>query len=169
MMKKLTMTILGAFLLVNAAQVSAQSQAANASVTIPEVLAITVDQTNIAFPAVTAADFTAGYVDAGVTSTIDTRGNVVHDVTIQADAAAFTYVGSASPAPSKPAADLSWSNDGGTSFTAIDNAAATDVATALARGVNAGAAAITYRIGLDLASDPPGDYSLAFTYTVVAN
>lgn len=165
-MRKLTMALLALAL---PAAAAAQSQNANATVTIPEVLAITVDQTNIAFPNVTVTDFANQYVDAGVTSTIDTRGNVVHDITIQANAASFNYAGTATPAPVKPASDLLWSNDGGSSFNAIDDVTAADVATALSQGVNAGAASVTYRIALDLATDAPGDYSLGFVYTVVAN
>lgn len=168
-MRKLTTAVLSLVLVAGASSLSAQNANANASVTVPTVLAITVDNLNIAFGSASGADFTAGYINAATTSTVDTRGNVVHDVTIQADAANFTYTGSETPAPTKAASDLEWTNDGGTSYTAIDNVSAADVATALARGVHAGAVTVGYRIALDLAADAPGDYALNFTYTVVAN
>lgn len=166
-MKKLMIAAL-AMVAFGAANVSAQTASASASVTVPTVLSITVTNQNIAFPSATATDFTNGYVGTATSSSIDTKGNVVHDVTIQADAATFTYTG-AETDPNKGASDLLWSSNGGTSWTALDNAAAVDVATALARGVNSGAATVDYRIALSLTNDVPGDYSLGFTYTVVAN
>ncbi len=170
-MKKLMIAAL-AMLAFGAMDVSAQvtTANANASVTVPTVLSLTVTNLSIAFPNATSADFDNGYVDAATTSSIDTRGNVVHDVTIQADAALFEFTpSSGSEDPDKPASDLLWTNDGGTSYTALDDVSATDVATSLARGTNTGAATIGYRIALALVDDVPGDYSLDFTYTVVAN
>lgn len=168
-MKKLTMVVL-AMLAVGAADVAAQasSEQATASVTVPQVLSIAVTNKSIAFPNATSTDFDNGYVNTTTSSSIDTKGNVVHDVTVQADAATFTYTGTQTD-PSKPASDLEWSNDGGSSWTALDDVSAVDVATGLARGENVGAASISYRIALALATDVPGDYSLGFTYTIVAN
>lgn len=165
-MKKLMIAAL-AMLAFGAMDVSAQSETGNATVTVPEVLAITVDQTTIAFPNATAGDFTTGYVDAGTQSVIDTRGNVVHDLTINANNGTFGFTPSGGAAdPNKPASDLQWST--GSGYTGLTTSQA-DVATALTRGVNTGAATVSYRILLDLTADVPGDYSLGFTYTVVAN
>lgn len=168
-MKKLMIAAL-AMMAFGAMDVSAQGASANgnASVSVPEVLSLTVTNTAIAFGNATAADIDNGFMNTSTTSTIDTRGNVLHDVTIQADAQYFTYAGTQTD-PNKPASDLSWTNDGGTSWTPLDDVSAVDVATGLARGVNAGAATIGYQLALSLAGDVPGDYSLGFTYTVVAN
>lgn len=168
-MKKLMIAVLamGAF---GAMDVSAQGTSANgnASVSVPEVLSLTVTNTAIAFGSATATDIDNGFINTSTTSTIDTRANVLHDVTIQADAEFFTYSGTQTD-PNKPASDLRWTNDGGASWTPLDDGSAADVATSLARGENAGAATIGYQLALSLAGDVPGDYSLGFTYTVVAN
>ncbi len=159
------MAILGAFLLASVADASAQTQNANASVTVPTVLSLSVTNLTINFANPTATDFDNGYLDAPVSSVVSTKGNVVHDVTIEADAASFTYTGTGSP--TKPAGDLTWSNGG--AWTALQFGTPVDVATALSRGVNATAATVDYRLNLSLANDVPGDYSLGFTYTIVAN
>lgn len=168
-MKKVTMAAL-AVLALGATEVAGQSQNANVSVNIPTVLAITVDVQNIAFPSATAADFAAGYVNTTTTSSIDTRGNVAHDVTIHTTATEFTYTDTygTGETPAKPIDHLLWTNDAGTNWVSITGSQA-DVATGLARGAHAGAAEVGYRIELDAATDVPGDYSLGFVYTVVAN
>ena len=168
-MKKL-MTAALAVLALSATDLAAQSQNANVSVNIPTVLAITVDVQNIAFPSATAADFAAGYANTATTSTIDTRGNVAHDVTIHTTATEFNYTDTygTGETPSKPIGHLEWTANAGGNWTSITGTQA-DVATALARGAHPGAAEIGYRIVLDASTDVPGDYDLGFTYTVVAN
>lgn len=139
---------------------------ANASITIPTLLSIDVDALAVTFDQPDFADYDAGFVQSVVTSVIDTRGNVVHDVTIEADAATMSYSAGPGPDPLKPASDLQW--DAGSGWSGLTTTAV-DVVAGLARGVNAGAASVTYRILLDEAADIPGTYSLDFTYTVVAN
>ena len=159
-------TILGLVVLmaVSAGALSAQtSQTGTATITIPTLLQIDVTNLTVSFPSPTFADFTAGTIaPSSGASVIDTRGNVVHDVTIQASAATFTgpYA--------KSASDLQWSTDGGSSWTGLSTTA-TDVATAVARGAHAGVATVDYQLALDEAADLPGSYSLDFTYTVVVN
>lgn len=148
---------------VSAQNPAVSSRTGTAQITIPTLLHIDVSNLAVSFGSPTFDDFDAGLIAAtSGASVIDTRGNVVHDVTIVADAAAFTgpYT--------KPASDLQWSIDGGTSWTSLSTTA-TDVATAVARGTNASVATVDYQLLLDAALDVPGTYSLDFTYTVVAN
>ncbi|MFW5946971.1 MAG: hypothetical protein ACOCUW_00650 [Gemmatimonadota bacterium] len=139
-----------------------ESRTATATITIPTLLHIDVTNTAVAFPQPSFDDFDVGHVDASSpASVIDTRGNVVHDVTIAADAATFTGPWE------KPADDLGWSLDG-SSFTNLTTTEA-DVATGVAQGSNSNVATVSYRMALDQANDVPGDYSLDFTFTVVPN
>lgn len=168
-MRKLATMLMAAAGVLAAGDLRAQTTAAaNASIVIGPVLAITVDQVTVTFVSPTADDYTSGSITSGVNSTIATRANIVHDVTVAADALAMTYTGTAVPAPTKPASDLQWSKDAGTSWTGL-SPIATDVATAVPQGTNAAVAVVGYRMLLDLATDVPGTYSLNFTYTVVAN
>lgn len=165
-MKKLTIAVL-AMLAFGATDLTAQAtagQSATATVTIPSVLAINVTNTSIAFNP-TAANFAAGFVAGENASGIQTRGNVSHDLTIQADAASFTYSGSESPAPTKAASDLLWSLDG-SNFTPISTSEQN--LGSFGRGVNS-AATVYYRVALDYLADAPGAYTLGFTYTITAN
>lgn len=165
-MKKVAM-LLVAVALVSATGVSAQTAAASASITIPELLSINVTNTTVGFDQPAFTDYDAGEIAANTAgSVISTRGNVVHDVTVAANAAAFTYAG-AGVDPVKPAGDLQWSKDGVT-WNAL-SAVAADVLTALGRGANNSAGTVTYKMLLDETVDIPGTYSLNFTYTVVAN
>ena len=165
-MRKLA-TMLVAVAMAGATGASAQTAAASASITIPELLSINVSNTTVGFDQPAFTDYDAGEILANTAaSSIDTRGNVVHDVTIAANAAAFTYAGTGTD-PVKPAADLQWSKDGST-WNALGTTAV-DVLTALGRGSNTAAGTVSYKMLLDEASDIPGTYSLNFTYTVVAN
>lgn len=167
-MRKLAMTLVAVAGLFSAATVDAQTAAASASITIPELLSINVTNTTIAFAQPAFTDYDAGEIGTATTSSISTRGNVAHDVTVASNAAAFTYGGGAGPDPLKPAADLQWSTDAGTSWNGLTTLAV-DVLTNLGRGQNANAATVAYKMALDETVDIPGTYSLAFTYTVVAN
>lgn len=163
-------TILAAMavLTVSAGALSAQnpaveSRSGTATITIPTLLHIDVTNLAVTFDSPSFDDFTAGSIGANSgASVIDTRGNVVHDVTIEADNAAMTgpYA--------KPATDLEWSVDGGSTWSGLSTTAA-DVATAVSRGANSGVASVVYQMLLREADDVPGSYSLDFTYTVVAN
>lgn len=166
-MKK-TILSLVALVALSAGALSAQnpavdSRTATATITIPTLLHIDVTNLAVDFPSPSFDDFDATYVDASSSaSVIDTRGNVLHDVTIAADAATFTgpYA--------KNADDLEWSIDGGSSWSPLLTTE-NDVATGVSRGLNTNVATVSYRLMLDAANDIPGDYSLNFTYTVVPN
>lgn len=139
---------------------------ANASITIPELLHIDVSNTTVTFGTATLTNWDDGHIPASSAgSDVTTRANVVHDVTIEADAATMTTADGGT----KTAGDLQWSTDG-TTFVSLSETAA-DVLTALAAGANGGVArgTVTYRMLLSEETDEPGTYTLAFTYTVVAN
>lgn len=171
-MRKHGLALFAALALFGATGVAAQEPApvnAEASITIPTLLEITLDETTVTFGQPTLADYTTGHVPGDVTSVVSTRGNVAHDVTIVADDPTMGFTPSAGGAdPLKPASDLVWSADAGGNWTGLSTTSA-DVATALARGTNAAAASVTYRMLLNEATDEPGTYTLGFTYTVVAN
>jgi hypothetical protein len=136
---------------------------ANVTITIPQVLSISVDETSITFPAVAASDFETGWIAASQASVVTHRGNIVHDVEIAAGAATMTPT---SGTYNKPASDFEWSVDGGSTFFGISTAVA-DVVTAAP--VGAGNQTVNYRMLLDYLNDEPDTYTLGFTYTVVAN
>ena len=170
-MRKLALlTMAGA--LFGASGAAAQSSVnASASITIPTVLEINVTNTTVGFPTPVLADFTTGSILSNTgSSSVSTRSNVVHDVEVvtAGGVTTMTYAGTQTPAPTKAASDLEWSTDGGSTWTGLSDTPA-DVLTALARGAHSNAASVDYRMLLDLATDAPGTYSLAFVYSVVAN
>lgn len=143
---------------------TAQSQAnATASIDIPQVLYVEVTNTSVTFPQPTASDFNTGHVSADVSSDITHRGNVAHDVTISADASNFT-----GGSGSKPASDLEWSADGGSSWNSLSTTAA-NVVTGASAGQHNSAETVDYRMLLDYSTDAPDSYTLDLTYSVVAN
>lgn len=164
-MRKLAISMVAVAAVLSAQSVSAQTEVvAEASITIPTLLQIGVTNTTVAFPTPDFTDYDAGVVGmSSAASVVSTRGNVVHDVLIQAASANMTLDGLASL---KPASHLQWSLGG--VFTGLSTTAAT-LASALAKGNNATAATVSYQMVLDEANDAPGVYSLGFTYTVVAN
>lgn len=167
-MKKVALTLLAALVLFGANEAVAQVETVqgNASIVIPTLLHIEVSNVTVAFPTPDLAAWNAGQVDmSSGASVVSTRANVGHDVTIAADAA--TMDGPAGT--TKPASDLQWGTAGaGGSFTGLTTTAA-DVVSALARGTHGTAAEVWYRMLIDEATDEPGTYNLAFTYTIVAN
>lgn len=169
-MRKVALLVMGAGLFVATGAAAQTSANASASITIPTLLEITVTNTTVGFPAPALADFTTGSIGSNTgSSAVSTRGNVVHDVEVvtAGGVTSMTYTGTETPTPTKPVSDLEWSTDG-TNWNGLSDTPA-DVLTALGRGVNNNAAAVQYRMLLDLATDAPGTYDLAFVYSVVAN
>jgi hypothetical protein len=165
-MQKGALTLMAALAMFGANEATAQVETVqgNASILIPTLLHIEVTNVTVAFPSPDLAAWTAGQVDmSSGASVVSTRANVGHDVTIEADAGTMTGP------TAKPASDLQWGTAGtGGSFLGLTTSAA-DVVSGLARGTHATAAEVWYRMLIDEASDEPGTYSLAFTYTIVAN
>lgn len=170
-MKQRITSLAVALLLVVAgvATAEAQSTTATAEINIPTVLFMDVSGTTVSFDDPAAADFENGVIPANNSTTIDTKGNVAHDVTVQAEADNFS-----GGSGNKPAGDLIFSTGGGISApgdgTSVPESSGSpvDVATALSRG-NPGAVTVDYGILLDYTTDEPDTYTLDFTYTVVAN
>lgn len=129
---------------------------------IPTVLLLDVANADPRFTSITAADFDAGYaLPTNGASTLAHKGNVSHSVHIRADAGLMSGGDG-----DKPASDLQWSLDGGP-WTPLTTSNA-----ALVPGANRGSHAgrtVAFRLLLDFADDPPGTYTLNFTYTILAN
>ncbi|MBW3553835.1 MAG: hypothetical protein KY466_09995 [Gemmatimonadetes bacterium] len=163
-MRNLAMTLSAAIAVFGASGVAAQTANMNASVTIPTLLSITVNQPGVTFGTPTFADYDAGFIGGAVSTVVDTWANVSHDVSIATTATAMSYTGTGTD-PLKAVGDLQW--NAGSGFVGLSNTAA-DVVSNLDPGTHASAATVTYRMLLTTA-DIPGTYELGFTYTVVAN
>ncbi len=158
---------LAAAVLVAAPQASAQTTATvntTLSFTMQERLFLDVDDANLIFADPTTADLDAGYTQT-VSHNVEHRGNVDHTITVAPSAATWnvplTYVGA------KPADDLEWSNDGGTSWNVVS--AAVNVGSGVRGGFGLNPdIPVTWRAGVDY-SEPAGGYNLVVTYTSTAN
>jgi hypothetical protein len=164
-MKKVALTLIAALVLFGANEARAQGETvqANASITIPTLLTISGSGTTVEFPQPSFADFAAGSIAATGTTVINTRGNVLHRVTVQANTEFMT----AGPYD-KRSADLEWSLDGIAGFEGL-TPSPVNVVTHLSPRALSQAAEVWYRMLLDETVDLPGTYNLAFTYTVLPN
>jgi hypothetical protein len=164
-MKQVALTLIAALMLFGASEGAAQvTVQGNATIEIAQVLYIGATGLDVTFPVPTLEDYDVGTVDGNGTTVIETRGNVEHGVTIEADQAMMSGGNGA-----KPASHLQWrasATEG--SFVDLETTAA-NVVMGLPRGKHTGAAEIWYRMALDYETDLPDTYTLAFTYTVVSN
>lgn len=168
MWKSITGVIAATALLLAAAPSYAAAQtseSATATITVPTVLFLDIDVNAVDFPDATSADFEAGNITFGTTTTLEHNGNVTHDVEIASTTGFFQNSGGTDS--SKPASDLEWSLDNGSSWNTGLGTTATDVVTAAAAGAHT--ESVDYRLLLDYATDAPDTYDLEFTYTIVAN
>jgi hypothetical protein len=167
-MRKSALTLIAAAVLFGAAGPASAQVNGSASITVPSLMTLGVTNTTVTFADPDFAAFDAGYVTAtSAASAVTTRANVLHNVQVTAGAANMTYTGSESPAPTKASSDLEWSTDGST-WTPLSTTAADVFGSSLSRG-DAARGDVQYRMALDVANDLPGDYGLAFTYTIIAN
>lgn len=130
------------------------------SATAPTVLNLTLSglTTTLTNPTATDFDVAAGIDNAGPTVTLKSNKNA--SVTISTAAANWTGpVGT-----TKSVGDLRWRTSGGGPGTALSGTAA-DV---IASGKGTRNATITWNTFWALATDEPGAYSLATTFTLVA-
>lgn len=129
-----------------------------------ERLYINVDNNDLTLPTPTIADLDAGFSQS-VSHNVEHRGNVDHTITVANDQANWnaplTYVGS------KPANELEWSNDGGTSWNAVT--AAVDVGSGVQGGFGLNPDIPVSWRAVVAYDEPDGDYSLPVTYTSTAN
>jgi hypothetical protein len=163
-MKQVALTLIAALMLFGASEAAAQvTVQGNATIEIAQVLYIGATGLDVTFPVPTLDDYDVGTVDGNGTTVIETRGNVEHGVTIEADQAMMSGGDGA-----KPASHLQWRVGATGSFVDLETTAAA-VVTGLLRGKHTSAAEIWYRMALDYETDLPDTYTLAFTYTVVPN
>ena len=132
------------------------------SATAPTVLNLTLTSitTTLTNPTATDFDVAAGIDNAGPGVTLKSNKNA--SVTISTAAANWTYVGAGSA--TKSIGDLRWRTSGGGPGTALSGTAGTVIAS----GKGTRSATITWNTFWALATDEPGDYSLATTFTLVA-
>ena len=163
-MRRTAIALVAVVALIGAREAAAQDTAPmTASIVIPQVISIDVSSPTVAFPAPTAEDYEApGYVASGAATTISTRANVLHRVTIST-ADAFMAGGDGD----KPSSHLQWSTSLAGAYAGVTTAGA-DVVTGLARGVHATAAEVFYRMVLDVTTDAPATYDLDFVFTAIA-
>lgn len=134
-----------------------------ASITIPTILYIEVDNSAVTFDQPTEADFEVGEKAAQNQTVVIHRGNVPHSVTITAETPTFTASGSGWAA--KPAEDLLWSIDGAT----WNSLTAADVKVVDGAPVGRDQKTVSYKVKLDYANDTPDTYTIEFKYTIVAD
>jgi hypothetical protein len=139
----------------------------SATLTIPDVMQLTLTSTSTALTAPASADYDAGYVaDAGPTATI--KSNRAWRLQISAAAATWTASNTqpgVNARTSKPAADLAWATASGGPFTALG---VTPV-TAASGAATAGAPrSFFFRTSYSWGLDTPGAYSLAVVFTLLA-
>ena len=132
------------------------------SATAPTILRLTLSSTTTSLTPPTEADFDGAAVQtAGPTVTLKSNKSA----SAQISTSATNWTGANGGQASKAVSDLEWKVGAGT-YTAVSGTP-TDI-TGLAAGVGNRNAAITWGTLWHLASDTPGDYSLAVTFTLVA-
>jgi len=137
------------------------------TLTVPDVMQLTLTSTSTALTAPATADYDAGYVaNTGPTATV--KSNRAWRLQVSAAAATWTASNTqpgVNARANKPAADLQWGTAAGGPFAALSVAPAT----AQSGSATAGAPAsfffhTVYSWGLDT----PGAYSLAVVFTLLA-
>jgi hypothetical protein len=154
---------------------AAQAQSATAAVTISIAPVLVISSSGaFSFPVAGDAHYTAGYIESTSGPTLTHRANVPYKITVAAQSGStlgFTnYTGRVDADPNKPVSSLSMlSTIGGTPVNAVvgDAGAGNDLYTRATRGGNL-SSALTARLALDYANDPPGTYSTTVVFTMVA-
>lgn len=149
-----------------AGPVAARAQttaAGTVTLNVNQVLSIEYTNNSAVSFSPTQADFDAGLID-GATAELLTKGNTPHEIRVSAGGSTFTYSGSVTPAPAKPASDFQWKVGAGSYLGMSTNS--NSVGT-YPRGVHN--TTVDYQLLLDYVNDPAGQYDLAYTYEVVSN
>jgi hypothetical protein len=136
----------------------------SATLTIPDVMQLTLTSTSTALTTPVAADYDAGFVaNTGPTATV--KSNRAWRLQISAGAATWTAVSTPpfTARASKPAADLQWGTGG--PFTALTTTAAT---AASGGGTGGTPASFVFHTVYSWGLDTPGSYSLAIVFTLLA-
>ena len=132
------------------------------SLTIPVILRMTIGSATSSFGILTSADYDTGQkVIAGPAVTV--KANQSWNVQVASSATFWTASGGARA--NKPLADLLWGTTSGGSFTPVATAGAQ-----FGNGTGTGGtvAPIYFRSLWNYATDSPGTYSVAVTFTLVS-
>jgi hypothetical protein len=152
----------------------AQTGTATVQISIPTLLTLSVSPTTFGFPAVTDAEYTAGYVGSSSGPTLTHRGNVPYRITINAQGGAtnmtFTpAVGRSDADPNKPVGDvtLQATTQGVPGSWTTLTSAPVDFIDRAARGPTQ-TSTLAARLALSYTNDPPGTYVTTVVFTMVA-
>lgn len=158
-------TAFAALALVAVPQADAQTSVnTTLSFTMQQRLFLDVDDANLIFADPTTADLDAGYTQT-VAHNVEHRGNVNHLITVAPSTA--TWNAPVSYPGTKPADDLEWSNDSGTSWNVVS--AAVNVGSGVRGGFGLNPdIPVTWRAAIDY-TEPAGGYNIIVTYTSTAN
>jgi len=145
------------------------NQQVTVTATIPVMMNLTIDTSTVTF-AFTQSDYAAdgtGSKEVVNATTLKVAANTRWILEVGADAANFTYSGVT--VVTKPCGDLSLSPNGTAAYTPITN-----INRELVRGEPGGTTTagnsipVSYKLNTTAAGDPPGNYVLTLTYTLVA-
>lgn len=168
-----SLMIAAAGVLLAGTAVQAQTATAAVSIQIAPVLVIS-SAGSFSFPAAGDAQYSAGYIESTSGPTLTHRANVPYTITVAAQSGSTlsfaNYAGRTDANPNKPVSDLSiLSTIGGTAANAVvgNAGSANNLYTRATRGGNL-SSAMTARMALDYANDPPGTYSTTVVFTMVA-
>jgi hypothetical protein len=174
-MKQFIALAAGLALVATTAQAQTVSTTANpgsvtsyATVTVPTLLKLTIDDTSSTIPAPTATDFDNGFSDAGTLVNATVKSNKAWTLSIKGGAATWTGTGGASA--TKAVGDLHWSTSGPGAGTALttSNATLASGASGTTGGASGQSFAIDYRILWSYSSDTPGTYTIPVIFTAAA-
>ena len=151
------------------AQVSQQTQQVTVTASIPELMNLTIEGTavNIAFTQSDYASDGTGSKLAINATTLRIASNTSWILQVQADSADFSYDGVT--VPNKPCGDLAVSAFSTSTYLPVGI-----INTEIARGepggnsVAANNVPVSYKLNSTLVGDPPGNYTLTLTYTILA-
>jgi hypothetical protein len=145
------------------------NQQVTVTATIPVMMNLTIDTSTVTFN-FTQNDYAADGTGSGESvnaTTLKVASNTRWILEVGADNANFTYSGV--EVVTKPCGDLSLSANGTGAYAPVTN-----LNRELARGEPGGNTApannvpVSYKLNTTLAGDPPGNYVLTLTYTLVA-
>ena len=162
-MKRTLLTALALAFLVPGIAKAQTSAAGSVTLNVNQILSIQITANPDVTFSPTETEFDAGLID-GESATIQTKGNTPHEILVSADAATFSYTGSAAPPPAKPSTDFQWKVGAGTY---VGMTLGTAQVGTFARGVHD--TDVDYQLLLNYVNDPEGTYDLAFTYEVLPN
>ncbi len=137
---------------------------------VPPIISFTWNSQNFTFNQATDGDYTAGYMASITGPSFTHHANVPYKISAQAAAATlgFAPFGARTDTdPNKPIGNVTLYYTGATSGNFALSNSATDFYTRAARGTDL-STALTARMSLNLANDPPGTYTTNITFTMVA-